>query len=465
MRSIAVLFLSISAALAQPAELPFAEAKQHVLSQAMPPYPALAKEAKVSGVVQFKLAIDASGRVESAELISGHPLLISGAYETVKTWRYRPFLLLDGTPRDITTRVGLAFDASMLTVAPVEVPNAPEAGGSGAEANMSGSAEPYSVTAKVLDDHVQKYNWPTYPPTAKAQQITGTVRMRLTVDRAGKVVDVKVVDGPSVLRDISAASARQRSYRPFLRNATAVAVVGDAYLTFTLNPDAQMPVFPGDEIDALLDAAMITVRDLKMDATQKYCLDAIERARSATEDHSYTVQDALRILYELYSRAANADPARSEELHKRLVSVIAEQERPNGYWTAQAGFGLGGVYLASRRYSDAGQQYSRAIALLDPCVDPPGTRFCSMLLGDALAYQAVVLYAQGRIAEALPYFEKAVVRPDGAIHEETKVVALSIYAKALSQTRHPLEAAEVTKRYLDYQQTHPDAAKKAGMAR
>lgn len=464
MRFFGLLFLCSLAVFAQPAEIPFAEAQRNVVSQPMPAYPALAKEAKVSGVVQFKLTIDSNGRVGDAELISGHPLLIPGAYEAIKSWRYRPFLLLDGTSREITTRVGMNFEVAKLSVAAVEVPKIQKAGTDGAEAKMTGSVEPYAVTAKVLDDHVRNYNWPPYPTTAKAQKITGTVRMKLTVDRTGKVADVSAVDGPSALREVAVTSARKRSYRPFLRNGTAVAVIGDAYLTFTLNPDAQMPVFPGDEIDALLDAAMITVRDLRMEATQKYCLEAIARARSAKEDHSYTIQDALRILYELYSRAANADPSKSEELHKRLASIMAEWEQPNGYWTAQGLFGLGGAYLASRRYQEAGQQYSRALALLEPCVDLPDTRFCSMLLGDTLGYQAVVLYAQGKIAESLPYFEKAVVRPDGAIHEETKLVAWSIYAKALVQAGRLTEAADVTRRFQEYQQTHPDAAKKAGIA-
>jgi tetratricopeptide (TPR) repeat protein len=226
-----------------------------------------------------------------------------------------------------------------------------------------------------------------------------------------------------------------------------------------------MPVFPGDEIDALLDAATMTVLDLKVEATEKYCFEAIQRARLSNEDHSYTIQDALRILYALYSRAAKADSSKSENLHKRLTAIMAEQEQPNAYWTAQAVFGLGGEYLSQKRFQDAGEQYSRVISLLGPCEEPPGTNYCSMLLGDALGYQAVVLYAQGKIGESLPFFEKAVVRPDGAIHEETEVVAMSIYSNALAQVGRVAEAAEAAKRLQEYQQAHPNAAKKAGIAR
>ena len=38
-----------------------------------------------------------------------------------------------------------------------------------------------------------------------------------------------------------------------------MSVTGDVYLTFTQNPDSPMKVFPGDEIDALLDAATSTM--------------------------------------------------------------------------------------------------------------------------------------------------------------------------------------------------------------
>lgn len=465
MRSVVVLLFWPLTVLAQPAEIPFAEAQRNVVAQAMPAYPALAKEAKASGTVQFKLAIDPQGRVGNVELLSGHPLLIPGALDVVENWRYHPFVLLDGTPREVSTLVGIKFDAARISVAPVEVARGQQAAINGTETSMSGTAAPYSVTAKALDDHVRNHKWPVYPATAKVQKITGTVRMRLIVDGTGNVTDVSAVEGPAALAGVAAASARQWTYRPFFRNGSAVTVTGDAYLTFTLNPDAQVPVFPGDEIDALLDVAEMTVRDLKIETTQKYCFEAIQRARSSNEDRSDTIQDALRILYELYSRAANADASKSEEMHRRLTTIMAEQEKPNGYWTAQAVFGLGGEYLSKRSYPEAGEQYAHAIALLEPCVDPPGTRFCSMLLGDVLGYQAIVLYAQGKHAQSLPFFERAISRPDGAIHEETKVSAMSIYANALTQLGRGAEAADAAKRSRDYQKTHPEATKRAGIAR
>lgn len=55
-----------------------------------PTYPALARQAVVSGRVQFAVSIDILGKVVSAtEDKSAHPLLVEKAKECVKEWRFR----------------------------------------------------------------------------------------------------------------------------------------------------------------------------------------------------------------------------------------------------------------------------------------------------------------------------------------------------------------------------------------
>ena len=325
---------------------------------------------------------------------------------------------------------------------------------------MAGDSEPFSVSAEVLDVHQRRDKLPAYPPQAKSQKIQGTVRLRLRVDRAGKITEVTAVEGPQILRTAALDGVRQRVYSPFLRNGTAVAVVGDAYLTFTLDPDAQMEVFPGDDIDAILDKAMLTVLDLRADQTEKYCFEAIRRAR-AIGDHSHTIRNALEILYQLYSGTANGEPSRAGQVRERMVAVMSEQEQPNGYWTAQALFSLGEFHLGFKRYAVAGEYFKRALPLVESCVDRPGTRLCSMLLGDVLGYEAIVMYAQNRFAESIPFFERAISRPDGAIHESTQAAAMTIYANVLYQVGRNDDAVEAVKRAKEYQLSHPAVAKKA----
>jgi TonB family protein len=60
-----------------------------------PPYPQLAKIAGVTGVVTVQVLIDESGRVLSAQAISGHPLLRSAAAQAARQARFSPTMLGD----------------------------------------------------------------------------------------------------------------------------------------------------------------------------------------------------------------------------------------------------------------------------------------------------------------------------------------------------------------------------------
>ena len=55
-----------------------------------PEYPALAKSARIQGVVKFTATIAADGTVAKLELISGHPLLVEAARTAVLQWVYQP---------------------------------------------------------------------------------------------------------------------------------------------------------------------------------------------------------------------------------------------------------------------------------------------------------------------------------------------------------------------------------------
>jgi TonB family protein len=54
-----------------------------------PEYPAVARQARIQGVVRFRVRVGADGRVAKIELLSGHPLLVPAAMETVRKYVYR----------------------------------------------------------------------------------------------------------------------------------------------------------------------------------------------------------------------------------------------------------------------------------------------------------------------------------------------------------------------------------------
>ncbi|MEO8661246.1 MAG: M56 family metallopeptidase [Bryobacteraceae bacterium] len=77
----------------------------------VPVYPALAKQARIQGVVRLNVLIDKTGRVSHLELVSGHPLLVPSAIDSVKEWTYST-TLLNGNPAEVVTVVDVNFTLS-----------------------------------------------------------------------------------------------------------------------------------------------------------------------------------------------------------------------------------------------------------------------------------------------------------------------------------------------------------------
>ncbi len=51
--------------------------------------PPLGRKVRIKGIVVFVVAFDSSGRVTCVRLVSGHPLLIPGAMESLKRWKFQ----------------------------------------------------------------------------------------------------------------------------------------------------------------------------------------------------------------------------------------------------------------------------------------------------------------------------------------------------------------------------------------
>src|SRR5688572_19595540 len=68
-----------------------------LIHEVRPPYPQLARQARISGMVKLAAVIATDGSVQALRAVSGHPLLINAALEAVRQWRYQP-TLLNGKP-------------------------------------------------------------------------------------------------------------------------------------------------------------------------------------------------------------------------------------------------------------------------------------------------------------------------------------------------------------------------------
>jgi TonB family protein len=73
-----------------------------------PEYPAIAKSARVGGVVQIEATIGPDGKVHEAEVTKSVPLLDQAALTAVKQWEYRP-TMVKGVAVPVTVNVAVDF--------------------------------------------------------------------------------------------------------------------------------------------------------------------------------------------------------------------------------------------------------------------------------------------------------------------------------------------------------------------
>ena len=79
-----------------------------LVSQTPPAYPALARQARISGVVRLQIRIAKDGTVEDVRVPSGHPLLVPAAMQAVWQWKYQP-TIVNGEPVEVATTVEVNF--------------------------------------------------------------------------------------------------------------------------------------------------------------------------------------------------------------------------------------------------------------------------------------------------------------------------------------------------------------------
>jgi len=79
-----------------------------LLRKVIPEYPALARAARISGIVRLIGTIGEDGTIRNLLLVSGHPLLARAAMEAVGQWIYKP-TLLNGKPVEVIAPIEVTF--------------------------------------------------------------------------------------------------------------------------------------------------------------------------------------------------------------------------------------------------------------------------------------------------------------------------------------------------------------------
>ena len=81
---------------------------QKLIDRVDPQYPAIARSARVQGVVVLEVVVDVDGTVRSTRVMSGHPLLTQAAIEAVRQWGFEP-TYTNGEPVEVIGTVTVNF--------------------------------------------------------------------------------------------------------------------------------------------------------------------------------------------------------------------------------------------------------------------------------------------------------------------------------------------------------------------
>jgi protein TonB len=79
-----------------------------LIHKVQPSYPALARQARIQGVVVLQALIGKDGAIQNLHVVSGHPMLTGAALDAVKQWRYKPYFL-NGEPVEVETTINVNF--------------------------------------------------------------------------------------------------------------------------------------------------------------------------------------------------------------------------------------------------------------------------------------------------------------------------------------------------------------------
>src|SRR5205085_12102592 len=93
-----------------PLKVSSAALTDRLIKRLEPQYPEIARRSGLSGAVRLRLEIGTDGKVKSATVLEGAPVLASAARDAVMQWRYRPYVV-ENRPVPIETEIIVRFTA------------------------------------------------------------------------------------------------------------------------------------------------------------------------------------------------------------------------------------------------------------------------------------------------------------------------------------------------------------------
>ncbi|HEX8810860.1 MAG TPA: energy transducer TonB, partial [Terracidiphilus sp.] len=91
-----------------------------------------------------------------------------------------------------------------------------------------------TVSRGVAEGMIVQRIVPDYPAIARAARLEGTVVLQATISKTGTIENLRVIDGPVMLRQAAINAVQQWRYRPYLLNGDPVEVETAINVNFTL---------------------------------------------------------------------------------------------------------------------------------------------------------------------------------------------------------------------------------------
>jgi TonB family protein len=195
------------------------ELSQKLVHKVNPVYPAEAKKQRVQGEVLLEVNVNAKGEVDNIRIMRGHPLLVRAALDSVKQWKYAPYVK-DGVAVPVMSTVYVNFALS----GPAR-PGDPPLGPTTIRLDTN-------VMAAKIVSRVE----PVYPLEAKQKGIEGEVLFEISIDEQGEVTDVQVLGGNAILVEAAYEAVKQWRYTPVLLNGNPVRARTSVSIKFELKP-------------------------------------------------------------------------------------------------------------------------------------------------------------------------------------------------------------------------------------
>lgn len=184
-------------------------------------YPYEAREQKLQGEVVVRILVSETGDVETAEIVSGDPVLAKSALNAVKKWKFKPFIK-NGKPVKVSTKLPFDF-AFSENISDEKVPT-----------DTTAAVKRVRISAGVSGGLLVHRVQPVYPPEARQAHVQGTVVLRAIINKEGKIANLQLVSGPKELAQAAIGAVQQWRYRPYLLMGDSVEVDTEIQVNFQL---------------------------------------------------------------------------------------------------------------------------------------------------------------------------------------------------------------------------------------